>query len=192
MTGDLDLGAVDQLIGLCVQYDHQRREAPAGPGQDPAQDAQQDGRAAQVLAMLEHQILATVLQIVSGPGGVASFLRRNLLGKGLNGPSLPLDVGQTDDIPVHLRRLVALRDQTCQFPGGCSQPATACEPHHVVHRQDGGHTSLAGLKTYCWWHHHVVLHEMGWQLTVHPDGTSEVKSPGGKIIRSHSPPPAPG
>jgi hypothetical protein len=25
-------------------------------------------------------------------------------------PSLPLDVGQTDDIPVHLRRLVALRD----------------------------------------------------------------------------------
>ena len=41
-----------------------------------------------------HQILAAVLQIVSGPGGVASFLRRNLLGKGLNGPSLPLDVGQ--------------------------------------------------------------------------------------------------
>ena len=54
-----------------------------------------------------------------GPGGVASFLHRNLLGKGLNGPSLPLDAGQTDDIPVHLRRLVALRDQGCQFPGGC-------------------------------------------------------------------------
>ena len=26
--------------------------------------------------------------------------------------------GQTDDIPMHLRRLVALRDQTCQFPRG--------------------------------------------------------------------------
>ena len=142
--------------------------------------------------MLEHQILATVLQIVSGPGGVASFLRRNLLGKGLNGPSLPLDVGQTDDIPVHLRRLVALRDQTCQFPGGCDQPASGCEPHHVLHQADGGHTSLANLKNYCWWHHHVVLHQMGWQLTVFPDGTSQVKSPGGKIIRSHSPPPDPG
>jgi hypothetical protein len=141
VTGDLDLGAVDQLVGLCVQYDHLRRQAadqacsqngpgsragadgpagadaqpglrspdgsqagdsaPAGPGQDPAQDAGNDpaqagqaGRAAQVLAMLEHQILAAVLQIVSGPGGVASFLRRNLLGRGLNGPSLPLDVGQ--------------------------------------------------------------------------------------------------
>jgi hypothetical protein len=34
------------------------------------------------------------------------------------GPSLPLDVEQTDDIPVHLPRLVALRDQTCQHPGG--------------------------------------------------------------------------
>ena len=215
VTGDLDLGAVEQLVGLCVQYDHLRRQAPAGPDTDPDGHAGPDGpsggsagsdhtptaqagqpghagRAAQVLAMLEHQILATVLQIVSGPGGVASFLRRNLLGKGLNGPSLPLDVGQTDDIPVHLRRLVALRDQTCQFPGGCDQPASACEPHHVVHRQDGGHTSLAGLKNYCWWHHHVVLHEMGWQLTVHPDGTSEVRSPDGKIIRSHSPPPAPG
>ncbi len=192
VTADLDPGAVEQLVGLCVQYEHLRRQAPAGPGQDPAQDAGQAARAAQVLAMLEHQILATVLQIVSGPGGVASFLRRNLLGKGLNGPSLPLDVGQTDDIPVHLRRLVALRDQRCQFPGGCTQPAASCEPHHVVHRADGGHTSLADLKLYCWWHHHVVLHQMGWTLIVHPDGTSEVRSPGGKIIRSHSPPPAPG
>jgi hypothetical protein len=191
VTADLDLGAVEQLVGLCVQYEHLRQD-PAGPGQDPAPDAGQAARAAQVLAMLEHQILAAVLQIVSGPGGVASFLRRNLLGQGLNGPSLPLDVGQTDDIPVHLRRLVALRDQMCQFPGGCTQPAASCEPHHVVHRADGGHTSLADLKLFCWWHHHVVLHQMGWILTVHPDGTSEVKSPGGKIIRSHSPPPEPG
>ena len=71
---------------------------PAGADDSPAARdaarAAQAARAGQVLAMLEHQILAAVLQIVSGPGGVASFLRRNLLGKGLNGPSLPLDVGQ--------------------------------------------------------------------------------------------------
>jgi hypothetical protein len=41
-----------------------------------------------------------------------------MLGKGLAGPSLPLDGGQTDEIPVHLRRLVALRDQGCQYAGG--------------------------------------------------------------------------
>ena len=83
---------------------------------------------------MEQQILGKILQVVSGPGGAASFLRRHLLGKPLAGPSLPLDVGQTDDIPLHLRRLVALRDQHCQYPGGCDQPASGCEPHHVPHR----------------------------------------------------------
>ena len=70
--------------------------------------------------------------------------------------------------------------------------ASGCEPHHVQHRSDGGRTSLTNLKDYCYWHHHVVLHELGWTLTVRPDGTSQVQSPDGKIIRSHSPPPRPG
>ena len=165
--------------------------AQAGP-HDGTAAAGPPGSTAQMLAMLEHQILAAVIQVVSGPGGVASFLRRAMLGKGLNGPSLPLDVGQTDDIPVHLRRLVALRDQTCQHPGGCDRPAAQCEPHHVVHRADGGPTSLTNLKDYCWWHHHVLIHELGWKLTVHPDGTSQITSPDGNTIHSHSPPPRPG
>ena len=217
VSGDIDAGAVEELILLCVRY-HQIRtgEPAAGPpdgaghpdgdpdasAEDTAIPAGLAGREARqaeltalvtgTLAQLEQQILAKVLQVVCGPGGAASFLRRQLLGKGLNGPSLPLDVGQTDDIPVHLRRLVALRDQTCQFPGGCDQPAAGCEAHHVVHRADGGRTSLANLKHYCWWHHHVVLHQLGWTLTAHADGTSQVTSPAGKIIRSHSPPPRPG
>jgi Domain of unknown function (DUF222) len=208
VEGDLDFGAVEALIAACVQYHRIRSQAAAG--QNEGAVGHQDGeggagnqagaaepdaageRVAQMLAMLEHQILASVIQVVSGPGGAASFLRRGLMGQGLNGPSLPLDVGRTDDIPVHLRRLVHLRDQGCQFPGGCDQPATGCEPHHVQHRRDGGHTSLANLKDYCFFHHHVVLHQMGWALTVHPDGTSQVKSPNGKVIRSHSPPPRPG
>ena len=117
VTGDLDPGALEDLVHYCVQYDHARRQV--------AQDGQevQPGAAAAAgrlgeLGELEQQILGRVIQVVSGPGGLASFLRRNLLGKPLAGPSLPLEVGQTDDIPVHLRRLVALRDQGCQFPGG--------------------------------------------------------------------------
>jgi hypothetical protein len=165
---------------------------PAGLTSSSARHAEVNAAVADALAEMEHQILGKILQVVSGPGGAASFLRRQLLGKPLAGPSLPLDVGQTDDIPLHLRRLVALRDQTCQFAGGCDQPAASCEPHHVTHRADGGRTSLTNLKDYCWWHHHVVLHELGWTLTVHPDGTSQVTSPDGKIIRSHSPPPRPG
>ena len=165
---------------------------PAGLTGSTTRHAAAADAVADALADMEHQILGKILQVVSGPGGAASFLRRHLLGKPLAGPSLPLDVGQTDEIPLHLRRLVALRDQTCQFAGGCDQPASGCEPHHVVHRADGGRTSLTNLKDYCWWHHHVVLHELGWTLTVHPDGTSQVQSPDGKIIRSHGPPPAPG
>jgi hypothetical protein len=216
VTGDVDPGAVEELIALCVRYHHIQSGTPDPvdvPGHPETQDhidangntvvpagligratrqAQYAATIADALAELEHEILGKVLQVVSGPGGVASFLRRNLLDKGLNGPSLPLDVGRTDDVPVHLRRLVALRDQTCQYPGGCDQPAASCEPHHVVHLADGGRTSLTNLKDFCWWHHHVVLHELGWQLTVHPDGTSQVTSPTGKLIRSHSPPPRPG
>jgi Domain of unknown function (DUF222) len=207
VLADIDHGAIETLIEVCVQYHRIRAQAAdTGPqvsetdGQaadHQAADHQATAdaaaaRTAEVLAMLEHQILANVIQIVSGPGGLASFLRRNLLDKGLNGPSLPLDVGQTDDIPLHLRRLAALRDQHCQFPGGCDQPATRCEPHHVIHRADGGTTSLANLKDYCQWHHHVILHQLGWKLTVFPDGTSQARSPTGKVIRSHSPPPGSG
>ena len=227
VTGDVDPGAVEDLIALCVRYHRLRAGTPdpaSLPGSDGTPDrtpippsadgndgttaipagligstARQAARAAVIadavadaLAELEQQILGKILQVVSGPGGVASFLRRNLLGKGLGGPSLPLDVGQTDDIPVHLRRLVALRDQGCQYPGGCDQPASGCEAHHVVHRADGGRTSLTNLKDYCWWHHHVVLHQLGWTLTAYADGTSQVTSPAGKTIRSHGPPPRPG
>jgi hypothetical protein len=204
VSADLDPGAIEGLITACVEYHRIRAQAAAGQqdgtdGQEHAgdsagagQEAATPGTVAEVLGMLEHQILAHVIQIVSGPGGVASFLRRNLLGKGLGGPSLPLDVGQTDEIPIHLRRLVALRDQTCRHPGGCDQPAAGCEPHHVIHRKDGGRTSLTGLQDWCHWHHHVLLHQLGWKLIVYPDGTSQVTSPAGTIIRSHSPPPRPG
>jgi hypothetical protein len=218
VSADLDPAALEDLVRFCVAYDHARRAAaahpdgpspdrtspdgpgPDGPGPDgpgldgPGPDGAPDAAAAaETLGRLEQQILGRVIQIVSGPGGLASFLRRNLLGKPLAGPSLPLDVGQSGDIPVHLRRLVALRDQGCGYPGGCDQPAARCEPHHVHHRADGGPTSLINLKDYCWWHHHVLLHQLGWTLTVHPDGTSQARSPDGKkTIHSHSPPPRPG
>jgi hypothetical protein len=79
-----------------------------------------------------------------------------------------------------------------KHPGGCGQLAAGCEPHHVVHRADGGPTSLTNLKDYFWWHHHVLLYQLGWTPTVNPDGTSQVRSPDGKIIRSHSPRPGTG
>ena len=63
--------------------------------------------------------------------------------------SLPLDVGHSAQIPAAIRRAVILRDQHCRWAGGCDQPASACEVHHVTHLADGGTTSVDGCALYC-------------------------------------------
>jgi hypothetical protein len=45
-------------------------------------------------------------------------LRREQLGARLAGPSLPLDVGYSDDVPAAIRNAVRLRDQHFQWAGG--------------------------------------------------------------------------
>jgi hypothetical protein len=141
--------------------------------------------------MLRHAIIRTALDLVSGPGGLASFLRTRLAGPRLAGPSLPLDVGRSAEIPAAIRRAVILRDQHCRWAGGCDQPAAACEVHHVTHLADGGTTSVDGCALFCFFHHQVAIHQWGWTVTLNPDGTTTARSPDGtKILHSHSPPTA--
>src|ERR1035441_1280162 len=64
---------------------------------------------------LERAIIGKAVALVSGPGGLASFLRREQLGARLAGPSLPLDVGYSDDVPAAIRNAVRLRDKFCQW-----------------------------------------------------------------------------
>jgi Domain of unknown function (DUF222) len=145
----------------------------------------------QALEMLRHAIIGKAVDLVSGPGGLASFLRTRLLDARLAGPSLPLDVGHSDQIPAAIRRAVILRDQHCRWAGGCDQPAAACEVHHVTHQADGGPTSVAGCALFCFFHHHVAIHQQGWTVALHPDGSTTARSPDGtKTLHSHSPPPA--
>jgi len=139
--------------------------------------------------MLRQAIIGKAVDLVSGPGGLASFLRTRQLGARLSGPSLPLDVGHSAEIPAAIRRAVILRDQHCRWAGGCDQPASACEVHHVTHLADGGKTSVDGCALYCFFHHHVAIHQWGWTVALHPDGTTSARSPDGtKILRSHGPP----
>ncbi len=144
---------------------------------------------------LMREIIGRAAALLSGEAGLASFLRRNLLGQmGLGGPSLPLDVGDVDDIPWWIRRAVHTRDQGCRFPTGCDQPAAATQPHHVTHRADHGPTSLENIYDLCWFHHHIVVHRWGWTITTRGDGTLRARSPDGKVYPDHSrpPPPRPG
>ena len=174
VTGQIDPAALDDLVGLCLQFAGHGSHcspapAPSGPAQnpsgnpDPAQnppgapypaqnpsgdlgpagtsggcdagppgdpdragdpsggcDARPSGPrppTAQAQEMLRHAIIGKAVDLVSGPGGLASFLRTRLLGARLAGPSLPLDVGRSAEIPAAIRRAVILRDQHCRWAG---------------------------------------------------------------------------
>jgi hypothetical protein len=36
----------------------------------------------------------------------------------------------------------------------------------------------------------VCIHRWGWQIILHPDGTTEARGPHGQILHSHAPPTA--
>jgi Domain of unknown function (DUF222) len=212
VTGGIDPGALDDLVSLCLQYVGHGPHCGAGHDVSPPNDPQdRDPRSEgspgggvtcppgprpptpQALEMLRHAIIGKAVDLVSGPGGLASFLRSRLLDAQLAGPSLPLDVGHSAEIPAAIRRAVILRDQHCRWAGGCDQPAAACEVHHVTHLADGGTTSVDGCALYCFFHHHVAIHKWGWKVALHPDGTTTARSPDGtKTLHSHRPnaPPA--
>jgi hypothetical protein len=127
VTGQVDPAALDDLVGLCLQFAGHGPHcgSPPHPDPDPAwEPGPPEDRAGprppapQALEMLRHAIIAKAAGLVSGPGGLASFLRTRLLGARLAGPSLPLDVGHSAEIPAAIRRAVILRDQHCRWAGG--------------------------------------------------------------------------
>jgi hypothetical protein len=197
VTGDVDIAALDGLVKLCVQLDR-LDHAPdrAEPAADPAPASPADAPAAPASPAreaLQKAIIGKAVDLLSGPGGLASFLRTRQLGARLAGPSLPLDIGYSDTVPAAIRNAVILRDQHCQWAGGCRQPARACQVHHVKHKADGGPTSVTGCVLLCFFHHQIVIHRWGWTLVLNPDGTTTAWNPDRtKVLHSHSPPARPG
>jgi hypothetical protein len=204
VTGEVDPSVLDDLVGLCVtlaghhgctgcgQPEEQPEEpTQAGdpPGGDGARHASPRPLTPQAREMLERAIIGKAIDLVSGPGGLASFLRTRQLGARLAGPSLPLDVGYSENVPAAIRNAVIARDQHCRWAGGCHQPAAACEVHHVKHKSRGGKTSTKGCVLLCFFHHQVVIHRWGWTLVLNPDGTTTAWNPDRtKVLHSHGPP----
>jgi hypothetical protein len=154
-----------------------------GRGSGPVPPTEQ-GRAA-----LERAIIGKAVELLSGPGGLAAFLRRGLLGARLGGPSLPLDVGWSENIPAAIRNAVLIRDRHCRWPGGCSQPAKACHVHHVRHKARGGKTSVKDCVLLCTFHHLVAIHRWGWTLALNGDGTTTAwNKDRTQVLHSHAPP----
>ena len=76
----------------------------------------------------------------------------------------PLAVGPTTQvIPPRLRRFVLNRDNGCTMDGCSSR--YRLEVHHIVPRSQGGSSlDVENLTTLCWWHHHIAVHQRGYQI----------------------------
>jgi hypothetical protein len=189
VTGEVDVGALDDLVRLCLQLTGhgaccQSRQDPAHTDPAGLDQLSQMSREA-----IQQAIIGKAADLLSGPGGLASFLRTQQLGARLAGPSLPLDIGFSTTIPAGIRNAVILRDRRCRWPGGCNQPPAACQVHHVTHKANGGDTSLQGCVLLCSFHHQVVIHRWGWTLVLNPDGTTTAWNPDRtKVLHSHGPP----
>ena len=177
VTGDVNVDALEDLVRLCVELDKLRQGGESRPDTTAA------------WAALEQAVIGKAVDLLAGPGGLASFLRRRQLGARLAGPSLPLDIGYAETVPAGIRNAVLLRDRHCQWAGGCTQPAGACEVHHTKHKANGGKTSVKDCVLLCPFHHQVVIHRWGWTLVVNPDGTTTAwNKDKTKVLHSHGPP----
>ena len=184
VTGHLDHQLLTDLAAGLLRARGAAAGAAGGlAGPDPA-----SGRWLRAERAVRRLIVARAADLMSGPGGLAAYLRTRLPDDLIASVSLPLDIGAvTDTIPVHLRRAVTVRDRCCRFPG-CTQPATACQPHHIIPRSQGGPTSLTNLINLCTFHHLIAIHRWGWGIALNPDGTVTATSPDGRTLHSHSPP----
>ena len=191
VTGRLDPAVLDRLAAALLRDPGpgalSQPGAPDTPGGPGAQaDAARRARTERAARQL---ITTAAADLLSGPAGLAAYLRTRLAPGTVASVSLPLDIGTiTDAIPVHLRRAVTVRDRHCRFPG-CDQPPAACQPHHIIPRAHGGPTCLTNLLLLCTFHHLIAIHRWGWGISLHPDGTTTATSPhGDRTLHSHSPP----
>jgi Domain of unknown function (DUF222)/HNH endonuclease len=215
VTGHVDPAALDRLTEAFLAL-RGRHGGPAGqeggPGGKAGGPGGREGRACgcrcggctcpartplspETVARLRESLLAMAADVLSGPGGLAAWLRQSQLTGPAAGSSLPLDVPLPLDareaepaIPAHLRRAATTRHPHCAFPG-CDQPSSCCQIHHLVPRSEGGPTALPNLVPLCAFHHLIVIHRWGWTLRLKPDGTTTAASPDGRhTYHSHGPP----
>ena len=85
---------------------------------------------------------------------------RVIVGDGLH-PVAYTDQGAA--IPPVVRSYVLWRDQgQCSIEGCTSR--YRLQPHHIQQRAWGGNHDTDNLITLCWYHHHVAIHQTGFQI----------------------------
>jgi hypothetical protein len=193
VTGHIDAALLQQLAATRLASAtnaalDSTADGPTAVGPATAASPTTAGMAIRTAAQLT---IRDAIELLSGPGGLAGYLRTGLLSGPAASISLPLDIGKpTDTVPPYLRRAIIARDQHCAFPG-CTIPASRCQVHHLIPRSEGGPTSLQNCWLGCDFHHLIAIHQWGWKVTLNPDGTTTAVSPDGKrVFNSHAPPDA--
>ena len=101
-----------------------------------------------------------------------------------DGDGTPLSVGRrTRTIPAALRRALARRDATCQFPGCTNR--RFLDGHHLIHWIHGGETSLVNLCRLCR-RHHSFVHEHGYRVE-RQEGALVFLDPRGRVVHAEPP-----
>ena len=182
-TGPRDSGDGRRAWGIAGRS----RGAPTARAASRARSRARERFTPDAMQALRYAIARLAIDFVSGPAGLAGWLRTTLLAPPYSTPSLPLDIGYSDSIPASIRRAVLLRDRGCAWPR-CGRPAAWCDVHHLQHKKDGGKTAVTDCVLLCQFHHDICIHRRGWRLVLHPDGTTTAYGPDGQVLHSHSPP----
>jgi hypothetical protein len=161
VSGAPDWNVIGQMITLVTDY-HNRH---CGPGEPPWPQSLPPQEQEKLL----YAMAKRAIDFVSGPGAIASALRRTLLGAQLNGKSVLLDIGYSNHIPDAIRHAVISRDKHCAWPAGCDRPAAVSDVHHITHKKDGGPTSVKDCMLACQYHHDICNHRWGWKIERLPD-----------------------
>ena len=145
------------------------------------------------LARLHDTLLQHATAMLSGPDGLASFLRIHLTGARFPSVSLPLDTGTpANPITRGLRRAVPARDRHCASRAAttASRPPARCTTSSEK-AQGRAETRLGNLILLCAFHHLIAVQPMGLvHHPAHPTGTITAVSPDGtRTLHSHGPPP---
>jgi len=188
VAGHVDPEILDRLAAALLRPPASATGQP-GAAVQPAANGAEAARRERAESAVRQMVLAAAADLLSGPTGLAAYLRTGVLGGLAASVSLPLDAGAAvETIPVHLRRAVIARDRHRRFPG-CGQPPAACHPHHIVPRSEGGPTSLTNMLLLCTFHHLIAVHRWGWGIALTPAGTVIATSPDGtRRLYSHGPP----
>jgi hypothetical protein len=140
VEGEVQLSALEDLVRLCLELGGHgpghcqpcgTQASDSGHAEGKADGSSHgEGRTGDGPALptdrgreaLERAIIGKAVDLLSGPGGLASFLRRGLLGAKLGGPSLPLDVGMSENVPAAIRNAVLIRASTAAGPAAARSP----------------------------------------------------------------------